>query len=113
MIEHFYYILDDEGNVIKVPDVETWGLWFDAASRSGARTIARDKDEGPDGREIFISTVFLGLDHRLTGDGPPLLWETLVFGGPLEGEMVRYDSREAALEGHQAMCRRVHQSLSK
>jgi hypothetical protein len=36
---------------------------------------------------IGISTVFLGLDHRHFGDGPPLLFETMVFGGSRDGTM--------------------------
>jgi hypothetical protein len=27
----------------------------------------------------YVSTVFLGLDHRLFGDGPPLIFETMIF----------------------------------
>jgi hypothetical protein len=33
------------------------------------------------GGRLSVSTVFLGLDHRFTGDGPPLIFETMVFGG--------------------------------
>jgi hypothetical protein len=34
--------------------------------------------------EVVISTVFLGLDYRMSRRGPPLLFETKVFGGSLE-----------------------------
>jgi hypothetical protein len=69
--------------------------------------IAKDRDEsaGPDGVEV--STVFLGLDHDLSGNGPPILWETMVFGGPLDGHTDRYTSLAAALAGHQEICRMV------
>lgn len=33
---------------------------------------------------VSISTVFLGLDHRMGGAGPPVLYETMVFGGRLD-----------------------------
>lgn len=52
--------------------------------------------------DIMVSTVFLGLDHR-HGDGTPLLFETLVFGGPLADEMVRYTSWDQAQAGHNKM----------
>ena len=55
----------------------------------------------------MVSTVFLGLDHNYSPFGPPVLWESLVFGGPLDGEMDRYSSRAQALAGHQALCQRV------
>lgn len=29
---------------------------------------------------IRVSTIFLGLDHRFYGRGPPLLFETMTFG---------------------------------
>lgn len=49
-----------------------------------------------------VSTVFLVIDHGF-GSGPPVLWETIVFGND-ESEMspTRYTSREAALKGHAA-----------
>lgn len=102
-----YYILDANGEPRPCADVVAWGLWFEATKDTGERLIAQDRDEraGPDG--VRVSTVFLGLDHQW-GDGPPVLWETLVFGGALDGEMVRYTSRAAALAGHQQMCQRVN-----
>lgn len=103
------YILDADGAPQICEDLLAWGEWMSSA----ARHVALDQDEGPDGLKIRISTVFLGLDHgfSVNGDHPPVLWETMVFGGLLDGEMQRYTSREAALRGHQAMCRRVAASI--
>jgi hypothetical protein len=53
-----------------------------------------------------VSTVWLGLDHGWAG-GPPVIFETLVFGGPLEGEMVRYTNKDAARFGHDFMVMRL------
>jgi hypothetical protein len=101
-----HYVLDDHGDPQPCDDLLAWAAWFESTQRSGARVIARDRDEhaAPDG--VLVSTVFLGLDHQF-GSGPPVLWETLVFGGALDGEMRRYTSRAAALAGHQDMCKRV------
>jgi hypothetical protein len=104
------YILDEQGEPQPVTDVEVWGLWFEKASRLGLRTVASDRDEGDPEKEVWVSTVFLGADHNFLGRGRPILWETLVFGGPLDGETDRYSSREAALAGHQAMCQRVKEA---
>lgn len=106
-----HYVLDADGNPQPCEDVLAWGQWFERASKDRSRIVAADKDEGPDGGQILISTVFLGLDHNFHASGPPVLWETLVFGGALDGEMVRYASREAALTGHQAVCARVRDAL--
>lgn len=56
--------------------------------------------------ESRISTVFLCLDHQ-HGDGPPLLFETMVFGGPLTDEQERYSTWDEAEEGHKRKVKRV------
>jgi hypothetical protein len=99
-----YYKLNAAGEPEPVEDVLAWGEWFETADR----IVARDADEQTGWQ---VSTVFLGLDHQF-GNGPPILWETLVFGGPLDGEMDRYPTREAALAGHQAMCVRVAELIA-
>lgn len=57
----------------------------------------------PDGK--WVSTVWLGLDHQF-GDGPPLIFETMVF--PSRGEFgdldcQRYSTEAEALAGHAQM----------
>jgi len=46
-----------------------------------------------------VSTVFVSLDHGF-GDGPPVLFETLIFGGPLADEGERYSTKAEAEAGH-------------
>lgn len=46
-----------------------------------------------------MSTVFLGLDHNFSG-GEPILFETMIFGGPLDGEQRRYHTYDQAERGH-------------
>lgn len=58
--------------------------------------------------EVEVSTVFLGLDHAF--EGPPLLFETLVFGGELDGQMERYSTRQSAIAGHDQMVAKVRDS---
>jgi hypothetical protein len=50
--------------------------------------------------EVLVSTVFLGLDHNITGVGAPILYETMIFGGAADQEQERYETREAAIVGH-------------
>lgn len=54
-----------------------------------------------------VSTVFLSIDHGYFDSGNPVLWETMVFGGALDGVMERYSNREDAVKGHKTMCDRV------
>lgn len=77
------------------PDVIEYAQWMERADRDGSRVVGRT--ELPGGVEI--STVFLGLNHQ-HGDGPPVLFETAVFG-PDETDIVRrYHSWEEAERGH-------------
>jgi hypothetical protein len=71
---------------------------------------ARAEDMGPESwwrretrisDEVRVSTVWLGLNHRLFGDGPPLIWETMIFGGEHDEGQWRYSTRQAALDDHE------------
>jgi len=77
-----------------------------------ARRVAVDSYGDEDNR-VDVSTVFLPLDHNYTGVGPPLVFETLVFGGTLDEEMRRYATWDEAVAGHQQMCRMVEATLLK
>ena len=52
--------------------------------------------------DIRVSTVFLGIDHNFCG-GAPLLFETMIFGGPHDQEMQRYSTWDEAENGHEQM----------
>ena len=84
------YILDKEGNPQVENDLGKWGKYMESAERH----VAQDSVDG-----IKISTVFLGLDHNY-GDGAPVLWETMIFGGSHDQYCERYASKEGALAGH-------------
>lgn len=57
---------------------------------------------------VMVSTVHLVLDHQY-GDGPPLIFETMVFGGPLDQMQERYSTEEQALQGHVKMVLRAQE----
>lgn len=59
--------------------------------------------ELPNGKRV--STVWLGLDHRMGDAGPPLIFETMVFDGESSSDldMARYATEAEALAGHDAM----------
>ena len=84
---------------VRCPDLLTWGRWFETEDRQVARTIVMG---------VLVSTVFLGLDHRFFGDGPPILFESMAFW-PGEGgeEQVRCATWSQAERQHQTMCRYV------
>jgi len=77
---------------------EEWSRLFSDAQY---RRVALD--ETPNGK---VSTVWLGLDHAFSERAMPLIFETMVFGGPLDGECERYAFEEDAVAGHAAMLAR-------
>ena len=96
-----HYILD--GKEPRETDLMTWARWFKDAERHFA-----DETVGGD---VRVSTVFLGLDHSF-GAGPPLLFETMVFGGPLDQEQDRYPTWAEAEQGHAAMVKRAREAAA-
>ena len=65
--------------------------------------VAESGDRGG----IWVSTVFLGLDHSYNPDGPPILFETMIFGGPHNEYQERYSTWDEAIEGHERACKRA------
>ena len=49
--------------------------------------------------DMFLSTVWLGLDHSF-GSGPPLIFETMLFNAGEEEYCERYSTLEEAKVGH-------------
>jgi len=87
------YILKDK-TAVPCEDIRKWGRFLeDWKTRRVARTNL------PDGG--FISTVFMGIDHQLDDNGPPLLFETIIFNGNEYTDIWRYFTWDEAIEGHQ------------
>jgi hypothetical protein len=99
------YILDKDGNVVEVTYGE-WCEWFRIVKN---RRVARTQIN----EDVYISTVFLSMDHGYDPEGPPILFETLVFGGPMDGEMWRYSTKKEALEGHKRSVKQVRREIAK
>lgn len=62
-------------------------------------------------KKSWVSTVFLAIDHRFMGDGPPILFESMVFDGPMAGDMNRCCTYAQAVEMHHQMCMDVEDEL--
>ena len=56
-------------------------------------------------RDSMVSTVFLGIDTTagLT-KGPPRMFETMVFGGPMNRHQVRVATYDEAMTTHRSLC---------
>jgi len=87
-----FYKLNERGEPVPCKDIFEFSSFFENADRVVAKTVVGEAE---------VSTVFLGIDHNY-GDGPPVLWETMIFGGPHDQMQRRYTSRQDAVHGHNA-----------
>jgi hypothetical protein len=94
------FILD--GKTAVPADLMTWAKWFETSDRRVAQDEIGD---------VRISTVFLGINHQW-GDGPPLIFESMVFGGPHDQETRRYSTWDEAEKGHTELLALVRSSLN-
>lgn len=90
------YILDGK-QAVECGDLMTWVKWFETANRRVADETIGD---------VRVSTVFLSINHSF-GEGPPMLFETMVFGGPMDQEQDRCTTWNEAEAMHAAMVERV------
>lgn len=95
-----YYKLD--GRTPVPCDAKEWALGLMSSNR-----MIKQEEVG----ECMISTVFLGLDTNHTGKGPPLLFETMIFGPVFDQCQWRYPTYMQAEEMHQRVVATVQEHL--
>ena len=95
-----YFVLRD-GKVVEEQDHPSWLTWFESSYQQVARIAETRTDSAT------VSTRFLAVDLSLTHDDPPLLFETRVSGGWMDGECERYATPQNARLGHLAWVDRV------
>jgi hypothetical protein len=96
-----YYKLDGSTahTVVSCSSLYEWVEWFESADR-----VVRQEERAG----VRLSTVFLGIDHRFgDGPGPPLVFETMIFGGERDGDCWRYATWDEAESGHRKRAREL------
>ncbi|MET0724213.1 MAG: hypothetical protein ABWY64_25770 [Tardiphaga sp.] len=102
-----YYILDADNHVVPV-DMMTWARWLEENNNN--RSVGYTEITS----QCRVSTVFVsGLDLRFEGDGPPILFETMIFGGPLDDSQWRYASYDDAVTGHQTAVTKARKAIGQ
>lgn len=102
------YILD--GKQVVQADVSTidgllkWSEWMAEENRHVAVTEIN--------KAIYVSTVFLGMDHGFGLSDKPILFETMVFRDGNGAEMTRCATWEEAEEMHESMVKAVKDNLA-
>jgi hypothetical protein len=94
--EAVYYRLNPDGTADPTTDI----LGAFASDRRVAWTTLHLPLPAQSER-VEISTIFLVVDRNFSGEGPPIMWETMVFGGEFDTYHRRYTSHEAAKAGHE------------
>jgi hypothetical protein len=91
MILKNWYRLNEDKTVTPLKEGDYYPV-YEQEQRRVALTKLKDN-------LVTVSTVFLGLDHSWDAD-PPLLFETMVFGGEHSELMYRYSTYQQAEQGH-------------
>ena len=86
-------------NTIKCDNIEDYCYHRKIQNKIVAKTNIKD---------AYISTVFLGMDYSLHGN-PPLLFETMIFGGKHDDYTERYETWEQAVLGHEIAIKLVNE----
>jgi hypothetical protein len=89
-------MLDKDKNPIPCDSSEAGQLFNEADQRRVAATNVG---------KMWVSTVFLGLDHSWDPEGPPILFETMIFNGPWNEWQERYATWDEAVAGHEEAVR--------
>ena len=84
--------LNDAGEPVQVTDLREWAKWFEA--NKFGRHVGDDRLG-----DMHVSTVLLGVDEDF-GSGRPVLYETRIFGGPLDQKRETYHTKADAAIGH-------------
>lgn len=98
-----YYRLD--GHTPVECDMFEYAKYFEDKT---LRKVALDTIGG-----TMVSTVFLGTDHRHVPGGPPILFETMIFGGPHDEYQERFCTWDEAVAGHAAALKLAQEASCK
>ncbi|MEH2157295.1 hypothetical protein [Nostoc sp.] len=99
-----YYKLEGQTPVAVDSFIE-WSLWIMSASTTVMINELKDS---------IISTRFVGIDLNpgsYNSESKPMVFETLVMGGAMDGKRNFYPTWDEAIQGHLKICTQVFKSL--
>lgn len=92
-----YYKLDENNIPVKCKTIDEWADFH----KTKQRYLFHNKLNA-----IWISTVFLGLDHSFDDTSAPVLFESMSFNNQSEMDCDRYTSYDDAKIGHYVLCKK-------
>ena len=98
-----YYLLDENKRPYEVSATESLKAYRDP----NMKIVKQDKVD-----DIFVSTVFLSMDHSWGDNDGPILFETMIFGGKHDEFQRRYKTYDEAVKGHNEALQMVTKSVN-
>lgn len=123
----YYILVGKNPHPIPLEQSLEWGRWMEMHTNNGSRHVGSlripprkpfrkgnpkmlHKINKRRAEPIFVSTVFLGLDHNHWG-GKPILFETMVFGGKYDDFQHRYHTWDEAAKKHKEVVEMVTEGM--
>lgn len=108
---HYYILGGEDGHEpVGVEDFMEWALWWEEAIKDFDANLRVDKtivepptrfDEDGNALDgVYVSSVFLGIDHNWFDRGPAIVFETMIFGGAMSDHQWRAATWQDAQENH-------------
>lgn len=92
-----YYKLDENNVVTRCKTIEEFAIYFESKQRYLCKNSLGD---------IWVSTVFLGIDHSFDVNDAPIVFESMVFNKDNDLDQERYSTYADAIQGHIALCKK-------
>lgn len=100
-----YYILKED-HTTEPCEMLDWAMW---ASSNREKLVVKQETVN----DVKVSTVFLGLNHAFLGQGAPLIFETMIFGGSEDGYQDRCSTWEQAERMHEKALKLLSENQSE
>lgn len=107
---HDMLYIEIGGEPMPAADVHQWAEWMLEGDMENPPRRMVAWDQIADDEDSYVSTLFLGNDVNHLGIGRPLLYESMVVGGPMDGTQWRYETRKDAGGGHRALLQQARQA---
>jgi hypothetical protein len=105
-----HYTLDSANHSVPAPDFAEWARWMIANNEEPRGRDPEGMDRCRVGStrrgDVWVSTVFTARDMRPWAS-EPVLFETMVFGGPQAGARELAATWDEASETHRRVCAEV------
>ena len=106
------YVLNSRKEPVPIDDLQLWAAVFEDNQIVKQESITELAGLWTPFEHPWVSTVFLGLDYNFSNEGPPIVFETMIFNGIYDHkEQWRYSTWDEAMKGHERAVKMVKDPL--